>query len=235
VVELERVLEHLTMRRFLHDNGVTLFFGVLCVLTIVGDALVGQRVFNEDALQHNESAISVWRYLFSAHFAEAMAENWQSEFLQFVTFIIATIWLFQRGSIESKEEKDLGLGAGAAPPDGSRAERAPLWARLGGLRTRLYSHSLVLVMLVFFVFSWFAQSASQWKEYNSEQAEHQDATIGYFHFLTKPQFWEATFQNWQSEFMALATMAIFTVFLRQQGSPESKPVPEPHESTGVTN
>jgi len=223
------------MRRFLRDNGVTLFFGVLCVVTIVGDALVGHRVFNEEALQHDQPTIGAWRYFVSADFAEAMSENWQSEFLQFVTFILATIWLFQRGSIESKEEKNLGLEAGAAPPEGSRAERAPLWAKAGGLRTRLYSHSLAIVMLFFFVFSWFAQSVSQWKLYNSEQSDHQDATIGYLGFLGKPHFWEATFQNWQSEFMALATMAILTVFLRQQGSPESKPVPEPHDSTGVTN
>ena len=90
-------------------------------------------------------------------------------------------------------------------------------------------------MLFFFFFSWFAQSISYWKLYNSEQLDHHDSTVGYLHFLGKPQFWEATFQNWQSEFMALATMAILTVFLRQQGSPESKPVPEPHDSTGVTN
>jgi len=223
------------MRRFIRDNGLTLFFAALCLGTIVGDALVGYRAFNEEALQHDQPTITVWRYFVSADFAEAMAENWQSEFLQFVAFILATIWLFQRGSMESKEEKNLGLKTGAAPPDGSRADRAPQWAKVGGLRTRLYSHSLVIVMLFFFVFSWFAQSISHWKLYNSEQLDHQDATIGYLHFLGKPQFWEATFQNWQSEFMALATMAILTVFLRQQASAESKPVPEPHDSTGVTN
>ena len=90
-------------------------------------------------------------------------------------------------------------------------------------------------MLFFFLFSWFAQSLSSWRLYNSEQTEHHDATAGYLHFLTKPQFWEPTFQNWQSEFMALATMAIFTVFLRERGSPESKPVAEPHDSTGASN
>jgi len=223
------------MRSFVRDNALTLFFAVLCVLTIVADALVGYRAFNEEALQHQQPTISVFPYFLSAEFGEAMAENWQSEFLQFVTFILATIWVFQRGSMESKEEKDLGLQAGAVPPDGSRAERAPLWAKVGGLRTRVYSHSLVIVMLVFFVFSWFAQSVSHWKLYNSEQLDHHDATIGYLHFLAKPQFWEATFQNWQSEFMALATMTIFTVFLRQQASAESKPVGEPHDSTGVNN
>src|SRR3954447_20486496 len=109
------------MRRFVRDNALTLFFAALCVLTIVADALAGQRVFNEEALQHEQPTISFWRYLGSADFGEATAENWQSEFLQFVTFILATIWLFQRGSIESKEEKNLGLKAGAAPPEGSRA------------------------------------------------------------------------------------------------------------------
>jgi len=234
-VELERLLEHLTMRRFVRDNGLTLFFASLCVVTIAGDALVGYRVLNEDALQHDEATISFWRYLVSADFAEAMSENWQSEFLQFVTFILAGIWLFQRGSTESKSEDELGVESDPVPPDGSRAQRAPLWAKAGGLRTFLYSHSLVAVMLFFFLFSWFAQSISNWRVYNNEQAEHHDAIVGYFHFLTKPQFWEPTFQNWQSEFMALATMAILTVFLRERGSPESKPVAEPHDSTGVSN
>ena len=86
------------MRRFVRDNGLTLFFAALCVLTMAGDALVGYRVFNDEAIQHDEATISFWRYLGSADFGEAMAENWQSEFLQFVTFILAGIWLLQRGS-----------------------------------------------------------------------------------------------------------------------------------------
>ena len=223
------------MRRFVRDNSLTLFFGVLCVLSILGDGLTGYRVFNEEALQHEQPTISFWRYLVTADFGEAMTENWQSEFLQFVAFILAGVWLFQRGSPESKEERNLGVASDPVAEGGSRAERAPLWAKMGGLRAQLYSHSLVAVMLFFFVFSWFAQSVTQWKLYNSEQADHSDTTVGYLHFLGKPQFWEFTFQNWQSEFMALATMAILTVFLRERGSPESKPVAEAHDSTGVTN
>ena len=140
-----------------------------------------------------------------------MSENWQSEFLQFAAFIVAGIWLYQRGSIESKEEQDVGLDAGAAPSEG-RAERAPLWAKTGcgAPRPLATVPDVVLRLLVVRAVGHPVEGLQQRADRSSRGG------VGYLHFLGKPQFWEFTFQNWQSEFMALATMAIFTVFLRQR-------------------
>ena len=224
------------MKRFVRDNSMTLFFGLLCVLTILGDAAAGVRVFNQEALEHDEPTLSFWRYLFSAQFGEAMSENWQSEFLQFTTFILAAVWLYQRGSVESKTRDDLGLMSDKDEKIGRHAERnSPRLAKLGDWRTTLYSHSLVIVMTFFFLFSWLAQALTGWRVFNNEQLDHHEATVGFLKYLTLPDFWEPTLQNWQSEFMALGTMAIFSVYLRERGSPESHPVGEPHGATSRSN
>jgi hypothetical protein len=221
------------MRRFLRDNSLTLFFGLLCVLAILGDAAAGVRVFNAEAQQHGEETISFWRYLVSARFGEAMAENWQSEFLQFSFFIMATVWLYQRGSVDSKTKEDLGVESDQKELIGEHAKQgSPRWAKAGGLTTWLYSHSLMIVMTSFFAASWLVHSLTQWKMFNDEQLAHDEATVSWSRFVTMPDFWETTLQNWQSEFMALATMVIFSVYLRERGSHESKPVGEPHSSTG---
>jgi hypothetical protein len=103
---------------------------------------------------------------------------------------------------------------------------------VGGLRTRLYENSLLLVMAALFLGSWLAQSLTSWRFYNDEQREHGEATVSWASFLITSDFWEQTLQNWQSEFLAVGTMVIFTVYLRQRGSPESKPVGAPHSETG---
>ena len=127
--------------------------------------------------------------------------------------------------IESDERQK--LGAHATP-------RSPRWARAGGLRTALFSHSLVLVMGAIWLASWFAQSVSGWSDYNADQLEHEQPRVGWLSFLATPRFWESTLQNWQSEFLAVGSMAILAVYLRQRGSPESKPVGAPHDATGQT-
>jgi hypothetical protein len=220
------------VRRFLRDNGMTLVFAALCLLTILGEALAGWKNYNEEQLAHHEQAISLGRFLYSSTFAEAISENWQSEFLQFSTFIWGAIYLAQRGSSESKPPDELGSGSDKEQKVGAYAdEDSPLWARLGDWRTRLYSHSLIIVMTLFFFFSWGAQAVSGWSDYNQTQQEHKEATVSFVTYLVRPDFWEKTMQNWQSEFMAVATMAILTVYLRERGSPESKPVGAPHAET----
>jgi hypothetical protein len=160
-------------------------------------------------------------------------ENWQSEYLQFVTFIMATIWLVQRGSNESKQIREVGTGSDEKQKLGSHVQSdSPRWAKAGGWRTTLYSNSLVLLMLLIFFGSWFAQSLTGWTEYNAEQRDHDESSVSWGGYLMRPDFWENTLQNWQSEFLAVGTMAAYTIFLRQRGSPESKPVGAPHEETG---
>jgi len=91
----------------------------------------------------------------------------------------------------------------------------------------------LIVMGAIWVASWLAQSLTGVVEYNAEQVEHHQATLSWLEYLGNSSFWERTLENWQSEFLAVGSMAIFAVYLRQRGSPESKPVGAPHEATGV--
>ena len=222
------------MRRFLRDNGLSLFFGALFLVTVFFQSFAGRSAYNEEQLEHGGNPVSWGRYVTSSDFGQALLENWQSEFLQFTFFIVATIWLVQRGSNESKPVEDIGLESEHRQKLGPHSgPNSPRWARFhGGLRRTLYSNSLLLVMSTIFVLSWFGQSVTGWSEYNSEQEEHDRPTVSWASYLTKGSFWEDTLQNWQSEFLAVGTMAIFTVYLRQRGSPESKPVGAAHEETG---
>jgi uncharacterized protein DUF6766 len=223
------------MRRFLFENGLSLFFGALFLGTIGGQSLAGQRAFNEEQQAHGGSTVSWLDYVFSSAFGEAVMENWQSEFLQFTTFILATIWLVQKGSNESKALEDVGLESDQKQKVGGYApENAPLWAKVGGWRTIVFENSLLLVMTAIFVGSWLAQSLTSRRIFNDEQREHDEPTVSWSAYVARPDFWEKTLQNWQSEFLAVGVMVIFTVYLRQRGSPESKPVGAPHSETATS-
>jgi hypothetical protein len=77
-------------------------------------------------------------------------------------------------------------------------------------------------------------SVAGWAAYNAEQLMDHEDPVSWAGYLVRPDFWSRTFQNWQSEFLAVGSMAILAVYLRQRGSPESKPVGAPHEATGQT-
>ena len=144
------------------------------------------------------------------------------------------MWLVQRGSPESKPRGRAGTESEEDQRIGAHAEAdSPRWARLGGWRTRLYSNSLALVMGLIFLASWAIQSVAGWKTFNSSRIDHDQATIAWTGYLVEPEFWESTFQNWQSEFLAVGSMAVLSVYLRQRGSPESKPVGASHGATGT--
>ena len=217
------------------DNGLTLFFLGIFLAAVVGQALVGWHEFNNDALRHGGEAISLGRYLVSSEFGAALLENWQSEYLQFTLYVLATVWLIQRGSPESKEPDKAGQESDERQKVGAHATpRSPRWARAGGLRTALYSNSLLVVMGTIWLLSWFGQSVTGRTSYNATLLEHREDPISYLGYLGTADFWERTLQNWQSEFLAVASMAILSVYLRQRGSPESKPVGATHEATGTT-
>jgi hypothetical protein len=224
------------VRRLLRDNSLSLFFFAIFAAALVGQSLAGVRVYNEEELAHGGQAISYWRYLYSSHFGQAMLENWQSEYLQFALFILATIWLVQRGSNESKKLDEIGRESDHAQKLGRYAgPDAPSWARYsGGFRRWLFSNSLLLVMSAIFFGSWLAQSVTGWTEYNQEQFDHDERAISWASYVTNPDFWESTLQNWQSEFLAVGSMAALTIYLRQRGSPESKPVGAAHDETGAS-
>src|SRR5919106_4999293 len=217
------------MRLWIRNNSLSLVFGLLFAAALFGQSVAGHRTLNDELRAHGEPTISYARYVVSSDFGEAVTENWQSEYLQFALFILATIWLIQRGSNESKPPEDAGLESDAQQLLGQHAQRnSPRGAKVGGWRTQLYSNSLLLVMAVIFLGAWFAQSVTGWTIYNDEQRAHGERAVSWAGYLARPDFWEKTLQNWQSEFLAVGTMAVFTVYLRQRGSPESKPVGAPH-------
>jgi hypothetical protein len=223
----------MSARRWLFENSLSVFFLTIFLVTLLGQSIAGQRAFNEEQTTHGGSPLGWWDYVTSSDFGRAVMENWQSEFLQFTLFILATIWLVQKGSNESKPLEHAGTESDQKQRVGGYApENAPRWAKVRGWRQRVYENSLLLVMLVLFVLSWLAQSLTAWRGFNAEQREHDESTVGWSAYLLEPDFWERTLQNWQSEFLAVGTMAVFTIYLRQRGSPESKPVGAPHEETG---
>jgi hypothetical protein len=221
------------MGRFARDNSLSLACLLAFAVSLVGQAIAGQRAFNEEQLAHGAATVSFADYIFSSSFGAAVMENWQSEFLQFTFFILVTVWLVQKGSNESKQIEEAGLEADQRQRiDEYAEERSPGWAKAGGWRTTVYSHSLVIAMTLIFFASWGTQSVTARNEFNDSQREHDEPTVTWVSYLGRPDFWEKTFQNWQSEFLAVGTMAVFTIYLRQRGSPESKPVGAPHDETG---
>jgi len=220
------------VKPWIRSNSLSLFFLVIFLVTLVGQSFASWQTWVDEQHSHKQPGESYVGYLVSPDFSNKVMENWQSEFLQFTLYILATVWLVQRGSNESKEVGKEGLESDEQQRVGRHAEeRSPLWARVGGWRTTIYSNSLVIAMTLIFLGAWFAQSLTGVREYNQEQREHGEAAISWVTYLHEPQFWDTTLQNWQSEFLAVGTMAIFSVYLRQRGSPESKPVGAPHGET----
>jgi hypothetical protein len=223
------------MKRALRENGLALGFLAIFVLALVGESIAGWRLYNDDQVEHGAKGIAYLRYLYSSDFGSGVLENWQSEYLQFSLYILATVWLVQKGSSESKEPGGEGVQSDKEQQVGKYAEKdSPAWARAVGLRQTLYSNSLVLLMTLVFVGSWFGQSVTGWRQFNDDQREHKSQPIAYTQYLQEPDFWNRTLQNWQSEFLAVGSMAIFAVYLRQRGSPESKPVGAPTNETGTS-
>jgi hypothetical protein len=221
------------VRPFLRENGLSLFFAGLFAATLVGQSFAGQHQYNAAQSAHEDPSASWWEYVRSTHFWGSVMENWQSEFLQFTLFIVATIWLLQKGSNESKELDQAGRESDARQRVGRHARSDSPWpARVGGLWTRVYENSLLLVMGSIFLATWAMQSLNNWRGFNEEQLAHQEPTVSWGSYLLRADFWEHTLENWQSEFLAVGWIAVFSVYLRQRGSPESKPVGARHDETG---
>lgn len=216
------------------DHGLALVFGALLLLALVGQAISGLAEANGDSRDHGLATIGMGEYLASSSFAVDLAENWQSEYLQFLLFIVLTVWFVQKGSPESKPLDKAGRESDEEQQVGAFATAdSPAWAKADGWRRGLYSHSLGLVMGAIFLGSWAAQFIAGHAAYNAEQIRDLKAPLGWGDYLAAPDFWSRTLQNWQSEFLAVASMVVLAIYLRERGSPESKPVGSPHEATGI--
>lgn len=222
------------MRRFVRENSLSLFFGLLFLAVLVGQAFAGHADYNQQQTADGMEPISLWRYVTSASFGVDVAENWQSEYLQFFLFIFFTVWLVQKGSPESKPVDQVGRESEQDQKIGEYADaNSPPWARSRGLRLWLFSNSLGLVMGLLFLLSWLAQSIAGVAAFNEEQLRDLEDPVSWAQYLREPDFWNRTLQNWQSELLAVASMAILAIYLRQRGSSQSKPVGSAHTATGV--
>jgi hypothetical protein len=178
--------------------------------------------------------VSLGRYVTSASFGVDVLENWPSEYLQFFLYIFLTVWLLQKGSPESKELGNTGREAERDQRIGAFAEEnSPKWARARGFKLSLFSNSLGLVMGVIFLLSWLGQSIAGRAAYNEQQLADRQDPVSWTRYVTEPEFWNRTLQNWQSELLAVASMAILAIYLRQRGSSQSKPVGSAHTTTGI--
>jgi hypothetical protein len=219
------------MRRFWRDNGLSIVLLALFIVTLVGQSFAGHRHYNDEQRDHGEPPVSYGEYLSSPEFLEATMENWESEFLQMAAYVFLTAFLFQRGSAESKDP-DKQREAVDRKPD-PRREGAPGPVRRGGFSLALYRNSLGLAFALLFLVSLLLHAVGGAGEYNDEQRTHgQPEQLSVLQFMGTSRFWFESLQNWQSEFLAIAAMVIFSIFLRQYGSPESKPVDAPHSQTG---
>jgi membrane protein implicated in regulation of membrane protease activity len=198
----------------------------------MGQSIVGHREYNNDQAEHQQPQVSYGAYLRSAHFWEATAENWESEFIQMFGYVILTAFLYQKGSSESKKPDE--PEPVDREPQKRKGRKVPWPVRRGGLALKLYENSLSLAFLLFFLVSISMHALSGAAVYNEEQATHgQPQHLSTLEYAATARFWFESLQNWQSEFLAIAAMVILSIFLRQRGSPESKPVDAPHSQTGT--
>ena len=204
---------------------------VAFLVLLMGMTLTGHNQFNTDQLAHSEPTLSLWRYLGQGHFWEALFENWESEFLQMGAYVLLTVYLVQKGSAESKDPEQ--HDPVDDDPRGARSRADAPWpVRKGGIALRLYENSLAIAFLLLFVGSFVGHAVGGVDEYNAELSGHGEAMVSTWGYVTSSQFWFESFQNWQSEFLAVFAIVVLTIFLRQRGSAESKPVAAPHGQTG---
>ena len=222
------------MRRFLRENGLTLVVLALFLLFMAAQILAGVAQYNEERISHGEPPLALSAYLGSGHFLEATAENWESEFLQMAAYVLLTVGLYQRGSSESKDpDKPESVERDPTKLTASERRAAPAPVRRGGWVLRVYEHSLSLAFLLLFLVSFLLHAIGGVRAHNAEQLNHGGETLTLGEYFGSSQFWFESFQNWQSEFLSLVAMVFLSIWLRQRGSPESKPVHAPHRQTGA--
>ena len=221
------------MRAYIREHSLTLVMVGLFAFALVGQSLSGWSVYNQEQEEHGDAAITLGEYFTTGHFGEALFENWESEFLQMGLFVLLTARLRQRGSPESKPFPDEGDEPSEVDrePD-PRRPGAPWPVRRGGWVLRLYSHSLSIALFPLFGLSFALHVISGAAEYSADQVAHGAAPASPVQYLGTPQLWFESFENWQSEFMSIAVLAVLSIFLRERGSSQSKPVDAPHSETG---
>jgi hypothetical protein len=220
------------LRTAWHNNGLSIVLAALFVLTMTGQIVFGWFAYNADQRDHGEAVVSLTAYLRTGHFGEATFENFESEFLQMAFYVLLTAVLYQRGSSESKRPDTIEL-VDLDPRESPRKDGAPWPVRRGGFWLVLYENSLSVTFAALFLLSFGLHAWTGAAQYSAEQLAHGQPAAMTSEYIKTAQFWFESFQNWQSEFMSLGAMVVLTIFLRQRGSPESKPVDAPTWDTGA--
>jgi hypothetical protein len=223
------------MRRFLRENGLSVAAFSLFAICLVGQMLTGFLEHNSQQRDHEQPTLSISEYARSGHFMEATFENWESEFLQMAAFVVLTVMLRQKGSPESKKlvgEEEVDEDPRNVLRSPQQRAKAPWPVRRGGVVLKIYEHSLSLALLLLFVASFVLHAIGGTSEYNQEQLAHGGATLSTFAYIGTSRFWFESFQNWQSEFLSVGALFVLTIFLRERGSSQSKPVAAGHAETG---
>jgi hypothetical protein len=218
-------------KQLLRNNGLSIAVLLLFSASLVGQAMTGLASYNEEALEHGRRALRLAEYIASGDFIEAVFENWESEFLQMAIFVVLTKVLRQRGSSESKS-MDESEEVDEDPNEARGQANAPWPVRRGGWALALYEHSLSLTLFSLFLTSFGLHAWGGMRQYNEEQLRHAGESVSLQQFIGTSDFWQQSFQNWQSEFLSIGVIVLLTIFLRERGSSQSKPVAAPHAETG---
>jgi hypothetical protein len=217
------------MKRLWRDNALSIVLFGLFAIFLVGLSLSGHAQENAELAEHGQPALSYGQYVASGGFIEAVFENWESEFLQMGALVVLTIWLRQKGAPDSKKLQKEPVDTSSRSSiitSGGWGDRAK------ALRHMLYANSLSLALAALFLISFVLHAFSGVSAYNEEAALHHEPLLSFWGYLTSARFWFESFQNWQSEFVAVGLLIVLSIYLRQRGSPESKPVGAPHSQTG---
>ena len=218
------------MNKFFKNNSLSMVFFLFFLISLVGQMITGLKQHNEEMMTEGGQALNMGQYLLSGHFLQSTFENWESEFLQMAMFLIFSMFLYQKGSSESKDpDKEEEVDREPNP----RRKDAPWPVKKGGLILGIYKHSLCYSFTLLFLLSFLLHWYGSLKDYNEEQILNGKATETAMQYLGNSRLWFESFQNWQSEFLSVFSLVILSVFLREQGSPQSKPVDAPHSETGA--
>jgi hypothetical protein len=219
------------MLRWLKDNSLSLVLFALFLIFLIGHSVAGVRHYNEEQTVHGQPEVSYAEYVKSGEFVESVFENWESEFLQMGSYVLLTVFLYQKGSAESK--KLIGKEPTDQKPRKSSAAGAPGPVKTGGFSLKIYENSLSIAFLLLFLMSFWFHALGGASASCDENLVHADpecpSTVEY---ISTSKFWYESFQNWQSEYLAVFAIVVLSVYLRQKGSPESKAVNSPYAETG---
>jgi flagellar basal body-associated protein FliL len=213
---------------FFRRTGLSIVLLLLMLVSLAGQFFTGRSENNEERKESGVPELSISAYARSGHFIQATFENWESEFLQMALYVLLTVSLRQAGSSESKKLD----GKEEVDRDPRPHPDAPWPVRKGGIWVKIYSNSLSMAFVLLFLVSFGLHFYGSLRNHNEEQAREHLPADNWQTYISAPKFWFESFQNWQSEFLAVASIVLLSVWLRQKGSPESKPVDAPYAETG---